>query len=102
MSSENGGVVDEFKPSYYKQPEPNQHLYKFDKKDNENIKVLQRFQKRPASQVTDGGRAYQAGIKLGDTIVKINDNDTKRMTLAEAHQQIQEAQNDLKLSVKKY
>lgn len=96
---------------FYRPPQQKPNQYQFNKKDIENVPVVQRFQKRPQppstssstnnSQVTEGGRASQAGIKLGDTIVKINDADTKDMALVEAHQKIQAAGEDLNLSVKK-
>lgn len=96
---------------FYRPPQQKPNQYQFDNKDIEKIPVVQRFQKRPPppsssssannSQVTEGGRASQAGIKLGDTIVKINGDDTKEMALAEAHQKIQAAGEDLNLSVKK-
>lgn len=87
---------------FYKPPQQKPNLYQFDKKDIENIPVVKRFQKRPAvPQVSDGGRAFNAGIKLGDSIVKIDDVDVQDMSLTQAHQRIQEAGNDIKLSVKK-
>ena len=52
-------------------------------------------------QVTEGGQADQFGIKLGDTIAKINDCDTTSMSLPEAHKAIQAAGNTVQLSVKK-
>lgn len=100
---------------FYKAPQPKANLYQFTKKDIENSRVVKRFEMRPAppppttispsssnSQVTEGGRANEAGIKLGDSIVKINDTDTKTMSLSEAHQRIQNAGGDIKLTVKKY
>lgn len=100
---------------FYKAPQPKANLYQFTKKDIENSRVVKRFEMRPAppppttispsssnSQVTEGGRANEAGIKLGDSIVKINDTDTKTMSLSEAHQCIQNAGGDIKLTVKKY
>ena len=90
---------------YYKPPEAKPNLYQFEKKDKENIKVLKKFERRPPPpppQVTESGRAWQAGIKLGDSIVKINGEETNNMSLAEAHQRIQDAGNDIKLSVKKF
>lgn len=87
---------------FYKAPQPKPNLYQFEKKDIENSPVVKRFEKRPAvvPQVTEGGRANQAGIKLGDSIVKINDSDTRDMSLNEAHHIIQ-AGGDIKLTVKK-
>lgn len=88
---------------FYKAPQPKPNLYQFEKKDIQNSPVVKRFEKRPAvvPQVTEGGRANQAGIKLGDSIVKINDAETREMSLSEAHQCIQEAGGDIKLTVKK-
>ncbi|XP_055714946.1 PDZ and LIM domain protein 7 isoform X2 [Phlebotomus papatasi] len=53
-------------------------------------------------QVTEGGQASEAGIKLGDTITKINDMDTAEMTLAEAHAEIQATDKKVQLSVKSF
>ncbi|XP_055694896.1 PDZ and LIM domain protein 5 isoform X1 [Lutzomyia longipalpis] len=50
-------------------------------------------------QVTEGGQASQVGLKLGDTITKINNVDTSEMTLAEAHAKIEGAEQGVKLSV---
>lgn len=55
-----------------------------------------------SNQVTEGGRADQAGLKLGDTVTKINQVETKSMSLVEANQSIQQSGNELKLSVKRY
>lgn len=86
---------------FYKTPQPKSNNYQFDKNDVERIPVMQKFKSRN-SQVSEGGRANQAGIKLGDSIVKINETDTKNMSLTEAHQRIQSAGNDIKLSVKRF
>lgn len=86
---------------FYKPPQQNTNQYKFENADLEKVPVVQRFKNRNTPQVTQGGQANQAGIKLGDTIVKINDTDTKNMSLAEAHQRIQDSGNDIKLSVKR-
>lgn len=85
---------------FYKAPQPKPNLYQFEKKDIEKSPVVKRFEKSPAvvPQVTEGGRANQAGLKLGDSIVKINDE--KIMSLTEAHQRI-ESGGDIKLTVKK-
>lgn len=86
---------------FYKPPQQNTNQYKFENADLDKVAVVQRFKNRNPPQVTEGSRANQAGIKLGDSIVKINDTDTKNMSLAEAHQRIQESGNDIKLSVKR-
>jgi len=89
---------------FYKPPQQNTNQYQFENADLEKVPVVQRFKNRnpPPPQVTQGSRANQAGIKLGDTIVKINDAETKNMSLAEAQQRIQGAGNDIKLSVKSF
>lgn len=109
-------VIDEEQLPFYKAPQQRPNAYRFEQKDFESIPVVQRFKRRPVvvheadpnassssanSQVTDGGRAHQAGVQLGDSIVKINDEDTADMSLDEAHKRIQAAGDDLKLSVKK-
>lgn len=88
---------------FYKAPQPKPNLYQFEKKDLENSPVIKRFEKRPTvpTQVTEGGQAHQAGIKLGDSIIKINDADTTLMSLNMASQRIQESGGDIKLTVKK-
>lgn len=87
---------------FYKPPQQNTNQYKFENADLEKVPVVQRFKYRNTPQVTQGSRANQAGIKLGDTIVKINDTDTKDMSLAEANQRIQDSGNDIKLSVRSF
>jgi len=88
---------------FYKPPQQNTNQYKFENADLDKVPVVQRFKNRnPNPQVTQGGRANQAGIKLGDTIVKINEEDTKNMSLAEAHHRIIDAGNDIKLTVKSF
>lgn len=48
-------------------------------------------------------RAENAGLKLGDSIVTINDNDTSGMTLQEANNVLEQAaQQDVKLGVIKW
>lgn len=88
---------------FYKPLEQKTNIYKFEKKDLRNVSVIQKFKpnNNNNSQVTEGGRADQAGIKLGDTIVKINEIDIRNMSLAETHKKIESAGNDIKLSVKK-
>lgn len=88
---------------FYKPPQQNTNQYKFANEDLDKVAVVQRFKNRnpPPSQVTQGSRANQAGINLGDTIVKINDQETKDMSLAEANQRINNAGNDIKLTVKR-
>jgi C-terminal processing protease CtpA/Prc len=50
--------------------------------------------------VKDGSRAENAGLKLGDSIVTINDKDTSNMTLQEANNTLEQAaQQDVKLGV---
>lgn len=85
---------------FYKAPQPKPNLYQFEKKDIEKSPVVKRFEKNPAvvPQVTEGGRANRAGLKLGDSIIKIN--DAAIMSLTEAHQRI-ESGGDIKLTVKK-
>lgn len=51
-------------------------------------------------QVKDGSRAENAGLKLGDSILTINDKDTSDMTLQEANNVLEQAaQQDVKLGV---
>lgn len=50
----------------------------------------------------EGSRAENAGLKLGDSIVAINDNETNNMTLQEANNLLEQAsQQDVKLGVLK-
>lgn len=51
-------------------------------------------------QVKEGSRAENAGLKLGDSIVSVNDKDTSGMTLQEANNVLEQAaQQDVKLGV---
>lgn len=52
-------------------------------------------------QVTEGGKADRVGLKLGDSIVQINDQDTTDMALQEAQQIIDISDKQLKLKVQK-
>lgn len=52
-------------------------------------------------QVTEGGKADRVGLKLGDSIVQINDQDTTDMALQEAQQIIDVSDKQLKLKVQK-
>lgn len=53
-------------------------------------------------QVKEGSRAEIAGLKLGDSVVTINDKDTSNMTLQEANNVLEQAaQQDVKLGVVK-
>lgn len=48
-------------------------------------------------QVTEGGIAQEAGIRLGDTIVKINGIDTTNMSLKQAHKVVQDSEDSIRL-----
>lgn len=53
--------------------------------------------------VKEGSRADNAGLKLGDSIVTINNVDTSNMTLQEANNVLEQAaQHDVKLGVIKF
>jgi len=53
--------------------------------------------------VKEGSRAENAGLKLGDSIVNINNIDTSNMTLQEANNVLEQAaQQDVKLGVIKF
>ncbi|XP_059615077.1 PDZ and LIM domain protein 7 isoform X2 [Phlebotomus argentipes] len=52
--------------------------------------------------VSEGGQASGSGIKLGDTITKINNMDTSEMSLAEANAEIQATDKEIQLSVKSF
>lgn len=54
-----------------------------------------------ALQVTEGGRADKAGIKLGDSITTINGEDTAEMPLREAQELIDQSEDQLKMTVQK-
>lgn len=90
--------------AFYKPPQQKQNIYQFSKQDIERSQVVQqRFKQLSLSndQVTEGGRAEQSGLKLGDTLAKINDQTTQNMSLDEANRQIQNTENKLNLTVKK-
>ncbi|XP_059615060.1 uncharacterized protein LOC132260757 isoform X1 [Phlebotomus argentipes] len=93
-------------PAFYKAPVKKAYNYEFPAKDRD-VKVIQhRFTPRPASvpspQVSEGGQASGSGIKLGDTITKINNMDTSEMSLAEANAEIQATDKEIQLSVKSF
>lgn len=90
--------------AFYKPPQQKQNIYQFSKQDIERSQVVQqRFKQMSLSndQVTEGGRAEQSVLKLGDTLVQINDQTTHNMSLDEANRQIQNTENKLNLAVKK-
>lgn len=95
--------------AFYKPPQQKTNIYQFSKQDIERSQVVQqRFKQLSlvsnsncSNQVTEGGRAETAGIKLGDSVVKINEQSTRNMSLDEAKQQLQSSENQLKLNVKK-
>lgn len=99
--------------AFYKQPQQRTNIYQFEEKDLVRSSVVQqRFRQQQSistssssstsiNQVTEGGQANQAGLKLGDTVTKINQVETTNMSLAEATRSIQQTENELKLSVKR-
>ncbi|XP_070492471.1 uncharacterized protein [Chironomus tepperi] len=68
------------------------------------IKVARQAPPPPAEEeVKEGSRAENAGLKLGDSIVTINNVDTNNMTLQEANNVLEQAaQQDVKLGVIKF
>ena len=52
-------------------------------------------------QVREKSPAEKAGLKLGDSIVKINGKDATNMGLAEAEKEIKEAGETLQVAVTK-
>lgn len=63
--------------------------------DSDNFDIYQ--------QVKEGSRADTAGLKLGDSIVTINDTDTGNMTLQQANNVLEQAaQQNVNLGVIKW
>lgn len=97
------------KPFYYKKPQAKNFNYIFAEKDYKIQVVRNHFKPRTINgriinlmeQVLEGGPAEKAGVKLGDTIVKINDTDANKMMLGRAHKMIKQSGENLKISVKK-
>lgn len=99
--------------AFYKQPQQKTNTYQFEEKDLVRSSVVQqRFKQQQSistssssstsiNQVSEGGQANQAGLKLGDTVTKINQVETKNMSLTKATKSIQLSDNELKLSVKR-
>lgn len=114
--------------AFYKQPQQKSNAYQFDEKDLVRSSVVrsQRFRQQQqqqqsvsstsstissssssctsqfiSNQVTEGGPAEQVGLKLGDTVTKINQIETKTMSLIEANHSMQQSGNELQLSVKR-
>lgn len=106
--------------AFYKQPQQKTNVYKFEEKDLVRSSVVQqRFKQQQSistsstsssssssftstTQVTEGSEASQVGLKLGDSVTKINQVETKSMSLVEANKTIQQSANELKLSVKRF
>lgn len=95
---------------FYKPPQQKTNIYQFEKKDLVRSSVVQQRFKQSTSlsssattstQVTEGSQANKSGLKLGDSVTKINEVETKNMSLTEANTTIQQAGNELKLSVKR-
>lgn len=60
-------------------------------------------QEAQPADVKEGSRAESSGLKLGDSIVTINNVDTSNMTLQEANNVLEQAsQQDVKLGVVKF
>lgn len=92
---------------FYKPPQQKTNIYQFEKKDIARSAIVQQRYKQStqesttSKQVTESSAANQSGLKLGDTVTKINSVETKNMSLTEANRTIQQAGSELKLSVKR-
>jgi hypothetical protein len=55
-------------------------------------------------QVAEGSRAEKAGLKLGDSIVSVNGQDTSKMTLLQANAVLEQVSNkeEIKLGITKF
>ena len=86
-------------PGYYKRPRFLRNIIPFDTADLSVNVIRERF--LVPDQVREKSPAEKAGLKLGDSIVKINGKDATNMGLAEAEKEIKEAGETLQVAVTK-
>lgn len=95
------------KLAFYKQPQQKSNIYQFEEKDIARSTFIQQRYKQSTEeitnfkQVTEESSASQSGLKLGDTVTKINQVETKNMSLTEANKIIQQEGTQLQLSVRR-
>jgi hypothetical protein len=94
---------------FYKRPPTTQKspAYEWPPKRIERPVKISRQEPPPQAtsvdEVKEGSRAENSGLKLGDSIVTINNVDTSNMTLQEANNVLEQAsQQDVKLGVIKF
>ena len=94
-------------PSFYNKAPAAQNTNQFRLPPRKNVitpnKVESVTSPPPQSeQVKEDSRADKAGLKLGDSIVAINGQDTSNMTLQEANTVLEQtSQQDVKLGITK-
>lgn len=92
---------------FYKPPQQKTNIFQFEKKDIARSAIVQQKYKQTtqestnSKQVTENSAASQSGLKLGDTVTKINQVETKNMSLTDANRIIQQTGPELNLSVKR-
>lgn len=69
--------------------------------DTQDMSVRNIKDKFTTIQVKEGSKAQQLGLKLGDSITKINNEDASKMSLSEAQKKIKNSGQNLKMSVAK-
>ncbi|KAG5676361.1 hypothetical protein PVAND_006202 [Polypedilum vanderplanki] len=92
---------------FHKPGSLNKGIYEWPPKKTQTVRISRQEPPAPPpsedSSVKEGSRADNAGLKLGDSIVTINNVDTTNMTLQEANNVLEQAsQQDVKLGVIKF
>lgn len=90
-------------PSFYNKAPAAQNTNQFRLPPRKNVITPNKVESPPQlEQVKEDSRADKAGLKLGDSIVAINGQDTTNMTLQEANTVLEQtSQQDVKLGITK-
>lgn len=89
-------------PSFYNKAPVAQNTNQFRLPPRKNVITPNKVESVP-EQVKEDSRADKAGLKLGDSIVAINGQDTTNMTLQDANTVLEQtSQQDVKLGITKF